>query len=427
MMLEFINEIPNDTFSDLKQIGSGTYSCIFSSIHVPTDTRVALKVCLKSDDSEYMKIVDQELSIHKSLNHPLICKYFTDFETEHLTVVAMELIEGIDLLEYVNQNSGLQLKEAQSIFSQLVIAIEYLHVEHNISHRDLKLENIMVDKYGHIRLIDFGFSSPKSLMSTICGSIPYCAPEVLECQSYTKEADIWSLGIILYSLSTGNLPFYNTNINKLVNIICKYSPIYPSSIDPMARDLISRLLIKDPEQRISIEEIKTHPFISNARLLQLNYKQLFSEKHEMKNEFVPLIKKEARIKASKSNPTIDKYRTNPTYLELKRQRRYISLMSSNITINTLPITKLHKIVTKNTDNVVDLILMRKDFSSNLNKLIELAILTSNSQNDYNQHLGHIKLRSSLPFHLTCSNNLPHHRNASNHVFFPQSPVIAKPL
>lgn len=118
----------------------------------------------------------------------------------------MELIEGTNLLQYVNQNHGLKINEVQNIFSQLIIAIEYLHNELNISHRDLKLENVM---------LDFGFSSiKKNIMSTLCGSIPYCAPEVLKCQTYTKEADIWCLGVILYSLVSGKLPFFCSNLTN---------------------------------------------------------------------------------------------------------------------------------------------------------------------------------------------------------------------
>ena len=102
----------------------------------------------------------------------------------------MELINGISLLDYVNETSGIPISEARYLFVQLIIAIEYLHNEAHITHRDLKLENIMIDYYGHIRLIDFGFSSMKTMMSTCCGTIPYCAPEVLSCEMYTNASDI---------------------------------------------------------------------------------------------------------------------------------------------------------------------------------------------------------------------------------------------
>ena len=397
MTLQFLNEISNQTFSDFKQIGSGSYSTIFSATHVPTNSRVALKISLKNDDEEYMKLLYQELDIQKSLNHPFICRYFMNFETEHLIVIVLELIEGINLLDYVNKNKGLKPSEAQNIFSQLIIAVEYLHNECNISHRDLKLENVMLDLYGHIRLIDFGFSSQKQLMTTICGSVPYCAPEVLECQEYTHEADIWSLGIILYCLISGHLPFYHQNISKLACIICRNDPTYPSTFGPLARDLVSRLLIKDPSLRITIEEIKDHAFISNSSIFQINYKKLFSPRKASEDDQInddnkvvdtvqnaqieepnliipkiqpslmrrfsqidgisqipPIAKRASNIKFSNSNPNIGNDKLG-NILPMVRQRRKFSL-NTNIAMNSALISNLQKRVTLDTDNIDDLII-----------------------------------------------------------------------
>lgn len=484
MALQFLNEIPEGIFTDFKQIGSGSCSTIFSATHIKTNSQVALKVSIKNDDEEYMKLLYQELNIQKSLNHPFICRYFTDLETEHLIIIVLELIEGINLLDHVNKNRGLPINEAQNIFAQLIIAVEYLHSECNIAHRDLKLENIMLDNYGHIRLFDFGFSSPKLLMSTICGSIPYCAPEVLECQEYTKEADIWSMGVILYCLISDHLPFYHQNIFKLANIICTHEPSYPSVFDPMSRDLISRLLIKDPTQRITINEMKSHAFISHASIFQIDYKQIFSPikieeeaDSEIEAEIQPNEEKRCsgnnqsvtfsqfdfsdqtentfkfgqsnqirarrfsqisnigqtksvainanQIKFSNSNPNIGKDKFNSTYALLARQRPKL-LQCSSISMNSPQFSKLQKIITLESDNVDHLIISRKDFPSNLNKLIEASLLVSSHENN-NIHIkrSHIKLRSSLPIHFQVSNNI--HKNIQNHVLFAQAPVIAKPI
>lgn len=475
MALQYLNEIPPGLFSDYKQIGSGTYSTIFSALHIKTNTQVALKISLKNNDEEYMKILYQEISIHKSLNHPFICRYFSDIETDHLLIVIIELIEGTNLLDLVNKNRGLQMNEVQNIFSQLLIAVEYLHNECNISHRDLKLENVMIDNFGHIRLLDFGFSSPKFLMSTICGSIPYCAPEVLECQEYTKEADIWSLGIILYCLISGHLPFYHQNITKLANLICMTEPIYPSIFDHLSRDLISRLLIKDPTQRITFDEIKGHAFISHASLFQIDYKQIFSpikvdldietetetetdvqnseEKKRTKNiQFVtfeqnnenfihpnqarrfsqvnniaqikPANKTINHIKFSNSNPNIGKDKIVSCYPIARLQRRKL-LTSCSSSLSSPQFSKLQKIVTLESDNVDHLIVSRKDFPANLNKLIEASLLVSQHDCNCIHSKSHIKLRSSLPVHFQVSNNI--HKNITNHVLFAQAPFIAKPI
>ena len=231
MTKKYIDEVPHDMFSDLHQIGSGSFSDIFSAIHIKTNAKIALKISLKEQNEENLAVLKKEVDINKILFHPFICKFFTELETEHLHIIVMEYINGISSLDYVNETCGISLEESRSLFTQLLIALEYLHNEAHITHRDLKLENIMIDLYGHIRLIDFGFSSIKTIMSTCCGTIPYCAPEVLSCELYTRESDIWSLGVILYAFVCGNLPFTHQNINILVELIVNSEVFYPKEID----------------------------------------------------------------------------------------------------------------------------------------------------------------------------------------------------
>lgn len=422
MITQFFDEIPIDVFTNFKQIGSGSFSSIFSAIHIPTNTKVALKITIKSDDQNQKKFNNQELSILKSVNHPFICKYFTDFETDHLFIVVMELIEGTNLLQYVNQNHGLKINEVQNIFSQLIIAIEYLHNELNISHRDLKLENVMLDEFNHIRLIDFGFSSTKNIMSTLCGSIPYCAPEVLKCQTYTKEADIWCLGVILYSLVSGKLPFFCSNLNQLVNMICNQEPAYSNIFNPPVRDLISRLLIKDPRHRVSIDEIKSHIFMSHVRILQIDYKSLFSPSSSPHNS--NRRRRNTNLKPSQSDPNMFNSFTDSINFDSPRQRRVNSLNS--IFANHVTMSNLHKDVTSNADNVDDLIKSRRDHPQKLNKLIESALVIC-SQNELEINSSHIKLRSSLPSHFRTTTNIFSRRICQNQTFSTQSPLIVKPM
>ncbi|KAK8834099.1 hypothetical protein M9Y10_036579 [Tritrichomonas musculus] len=373
-----IDEVPNHLFSDLEQIGTGSYSDIFTAIHIKTNSKVVLKIIPKSKNLDY---IDKEISIHKTLNHPFICKYFTSFNTEHLTIIVMEFIEGINSLEYVNKYKGIPTKEAQNIFAQLVIALEYLH-DQSISHRDLKLENIMIDNFGHIRLIDFGFSSLKTVMSTCCGSVPYSAPEILSGDKYTNKSDIWSLGVILYALLCGHLPFYHTNIQLMAMIICSNEAYIPPTLDPSARDLIKKMLIKDPYQRISLDGIKNHQFVKQTQLFRINYKQLFSPAQkttEIENinrsssKVVFVSNDQPKEELSKnSNCMTFNISLNKPHLNCYRVRnRRISMTDLK---PKAPEIVLREKITSNTNSVDESILSRKDFALNLNKLIEMSII-----------------------------------------------------
>ncbi|OHT14921.1 CAMK family protein kinase [Tritrichomonas foetus] len=273
-MMIYFGEIPQQIFRDIREIGSGSFSNIFSATYRKTQTKVALKAFEKKHGEEM--VIQNEIDIHKSLHHPLIAEFFSDFETDHLKIIILELVEGITMLDKVNKEERLGVIEAQFVFVQLMTVFDYLHIEKNIAHRDLKLENIMIDSYGHIRVIDFGFSSNSTnLMTTLCGSIPYCAPEIFTCEKFSKSADIWSLGIILFALVSGRLPFYDSNMNNMVASICTSEPEYPQMIPTNCLDILSKLLIKDPENRITIKDIERHSFVLNCTFSHIDMDALF--------------------------------------------------------------------------------------------------------------------------------------------------------
>lgn len=365
----FIDEIPKDLFRIIDQVGSGSYSDIFSAIHIPTNTKVALKITFKSNNEDELKSIRQEAEINKSLSHPFICQYFTSIETDHLFIIVMELIDGYDCLTYVNSRSGLPLPESKNLFSQIAIAIEYLHNDQHITHRDLKLENIMLDNFNHIRLIDFGFSTDNCMMSTCCGSIPYCAPEVLLGNKYTQAADIWSIGVILYAFIEGNLPFYHTNMNSLSHMICQHELSFSESFDKDSKDLLRKMLTKDPDQRITIDEIMKHPFISNEQILQINYKpifQIFEYKDRSLANLSP--SRSSQIYSNFDNLIID------NNLEVNSKNKRFPLLKNS----PKKVTQSHSCVGNTKESLNDMILSRKNFPSYLNNVIKSAIL--NTQN-----------------------------------------------
>lgn len=354
MDTSLISEVPKDLFTDLEQIGSGSNSDIFKATHVPTQIKVALKISIKNPDDKFL---EREINIHKSLNHPFICKYFTDIETDHLLIIVMEYIEGENLLAYAKK--GISLKETRDIFAQLVVALEYLH-DKDISHRDLKLENVMIDKFGHIRLIDFGFSSSNTIMTTCCGSLPYCSPEILSDDNYTKSSDIWSLGVILYAIVIGHMPFYHSNVNTLTSIIISFDPPFPQNMNSDARDLIKRMLDKNPKSRITLEDIRNHHFVKDDKFLQIS-----------KKVFSPIQKPtETDNKRKTMIHNSSTWNQNSNCLSLNMQINHLQQNRFQVRARRISSSDLKPKVID--DNLNDLIINSYELASNLNILIEVS-------------------------------------------------------
>lgn len=244
----------------IKKIGRGAFASVFLAKHVDLKYPIAIKIFKEGSDKENIK---NSFNITKTIMHPFICQDFDLMQTpKGEDCVLMEYIEGKTLLEYANQNAPLSMNEIQTIFGQLVIAIDFLH-KHQIIHRDLKCENIMIDKFKNIRLIDLSFSCNNiHRHSTLCGSPAYIAPEIINNKYYGTSVDVWSLGIVLYAITYGKLPFENQNYSLLFHLISSSEPTFQKDerVSDSLIDLIKKLLIKDPQHRISINEIKQHPF-----------------------------------------------------------------------------------------------------------------------------------------------------------------------
>jgi serine/threonine protein kinase len=188
----------------------------------------------------------------------------------------MEFAENGNLLDYVNNNGRLSEDQARRYFAQLISVLEYLHRELKVAHRDLKCENVLLDRYNNIRVIDFGLSNQftdiNPRLSTACGSPAYAAPEMVRGNTYTVMADIWSLGVLLFAICSGYLPFDDENIQKLLQKIVYYEVRYPKFLSPQLVDLLQKMMCKDPERRITLDGIKSHPWFS-----QTEYQVLLAE------------------------------------------------------------------------------------------------------------------------------------------------------
>lgn len=223
----------------------------------------------------------REICAAQKLSHRNIPKFYEVIESHEDIFLVMEYLSGGSLLDYTNKHGHLHELAACEIFAQLIDCLHYLHNIAKVVHRDIKLENIVFDSAMIPKLIDFGFArevqDPASILETMCGSISYMAPEILKEKKYQMGADIWSLGVVLFAIVSGRLPFSDKNQPELMKAILTKSPVFPKRISSDLRDLLSRMLEKDPSKRITIAEIKTHPWLNSVHVSGLTSDRLFIE------------------------------------------------------------------------------------------------------------------------------------------------------
>jgi serine/threonine protein kinase len=231
---------------------------------------VAIKVILKSSltDAASKTQFAREVNLLKSLTHPFIAELFEVFENTHYHFLVQEYAPKGNFLEYVNSTGRINEPAARRYFCQLVTVLEYLHNDLKICHRDIKAENLLLDQNMNIRVIDFGlsnqFTTKNQNLQTACGSPAYAPPEMIKGQSYSKSADIWSSGVLLYAMCAGELPFDHPDIQKLLQKVVYTEPKYPNFFSPSLTDLLKKMMEKNPAKRIEVPKIKEHPWFSQA-------------------------------------------------------------------------------------------------------------------------------------------------------------------
>ena len=271
-------------------IGQGAFGKVNLGLNVLTGRVVAIKSFNKSNlnsNSENMKKIKYETNLMKKLNHPNITKILELFEDKEYILIIMEYINGGNLFSFLKKHRKVSEKTAKLLYRQIILGIKYMH-QQGIVHRDIKLENILIDLNNNIKICDFGIgrvlSSPEQPLFDQCGTPMYIAPEILLC---SKEkgykgfpVDIWSSGIVLYILLSGTLPFSfknsssslsesnesnlsedNNNNTELQYSIINKEPKEIENISKEAEDLLKKILKKNPEKRITCEEILNHPWM----------------------------------------------------------------------------------------------------------------------------------------------------------------------
>ncbi|XP_068204278.1 serine/threonine-protein kinase SIK3 homolog [Palaemon carinicauda] len=248
-----------------KTIGKGNFAVVKLATHKVTQSKVAIKIIDKNKvDTENLRKILREIEILKKLRHPHVIRLYQVMETEKHIHLVTEYASGGELFDFVVSHGKMKEGEARHKFLQIVAALRYCHKRH-VVHRDLKAENLLLDKDQNIKIADFGFSNfytPGILLSTWCGSPPYAAPELFEGKEYDgPKVDIWSLGVILYVLVCGYLPFDASTLQNLRALVVSGKFRVPFFMTSDCEDLIRKMLQVDPEKRVSIERILQHKWI----------------------------------------------------------------------------------------------------------------------------------------------------------------------
>lgn len=254
-------------FCVLSRIGSGSYSTVYSAMHPETGMQCALKRIGQENftTQEELNIVLQEAAVHKRLDHVNIARYFGIVQDGESLIMVMELVNGASLLELINSGQVYSDEIAKTYFRQLVSAVAFMHLEKGVIHRDIKLDNILVDECGVVKLIDFGFSHDNcDVCSSLCGTYPYASPELLAGKTYSGGVDIWSIGVVLYAMLYKAFPFDSVNVPEMIQKIQTDEPHFAKGPSPYAIDLMKKMLTKDPSKRITIQEIMSHPWLGGV-------------------------------------------------------------------------------------------------------------------------------------------------------------------
>ncbi|XP_047462398.1 hormonally up-regulated neu tumor-associated kinase homolog A [Mugil cephalus] len=258
-----------------RKLGEGSFAKVREGLHASTGEKVAVKVIDKrkaKKDSYVTKNLRREGHIQQMIRHPNITQLLDILETENSYYLVMELCPGGNLMNRIYDKKRLDERETQKYIRQLVLAVEHLH-RAGVVHRDLKIENLLLDEQDNIKLIDFGLSNCAGILgysdpfSTQCGSPAYAAPELLSRKKYGPKVDVWSIGVNMYAMLTGTLPFtvepFSLRALHQKMVDKEMNPL-PPSLSTAAICLLKKLLEPDPSKRPNIHQVMADSWLQLA-------------------------------------------------------------------------------------------------------------------------------------------------------------------
>uniref|UniRef100_F7G6Y7 Protein kinase C n=1 Tax=Monodelphis domestica TaxID=13616 RepID=F7G6Y7_MONDO len=273
-----------------KMLGKGSFGKVFLAEFKKTNEFFAVKalkkdVVLMDDDVECTMVEKRVLSL--AWEHPFLTHVYCTFQTEENLFFVMEYLNGGDLMYHIQNCHKFELSRATFYAAEIILGLQFLHSK-GIIYRDLKLDNILLDKDGHIKIADFGMCKENMFgdmrTSTFCGTPDYIAPEILLGQKYNTSVDWWSFGVLLYEMLIGQSPFHGQDEEELFHSIRMDNPLYPNWLQKDAKDLLVKLFVREPERRLGVKgDIRLHTFFR-----EINWEDL--ERKEIEPPFKPKVK-----------------------------------------------------------------------------------------------------------------------------------------
>jgi serine/threonine-protein kinase ULK/ATG1 len=252
--------INNKYFIEKYILGKGTYSIVYNGTNKINKEKVAIKKITKN----IKKNIKSEIDILNKLNHSNICNMFDNFENDDYYFIVLELCTT-NLHIYITKYGHIEEIKAQHFFKQIASGLEYLQ-KLQIIHRDIKPENILMDEYETIKISDFGFAvefEDDDVFKTLCGSPLYMAPEIMKSKKYNNKIDLWSAGVVLFQMLFNKTPYTAKNHHELLEKIDSKHVSIPNNFDISynCKNILKKLLIKNPKKRINWKKFYKHPFI----------------------------------------------------------------------------------------------------------------------------------------------------------------------
>lgn len=334
-----------------KMLGKGGFAKVYLCTSLDTNRSYAVKIVPKANlvKSRARQKLQAEIKIHRSLKHKYVCEYKHFFEDKTNCYILLELCHCQSMNELIKRRKRLTEPEVKYYLQQLVESIQYMH-SHNVIHRDLKLGNLFLDKNLRIKVGDFGLATKvadsEEKRKTICGTPNYIAPEVIdgdkEKRGHSFEVDVWSMGVIFFTLLVGKPPYESKDVKSTYQRILRNEYSFPSNIQISedAKDLIASMLQTKPEKRPSLESIMAHPFFShNPRSIPSSLPSCCTHvapewEEDENGNLVAIVSEEDEIKYSKDRSSKMKkgeseYSSSLPIRESKQYPTQQSLQSSN--------------------------------------------------------------------------------------------------